>query len=127
MDSRRNQLTTAGWVDAQEGDRARTSFSCDGGALPRRCELAGDEQGRRKNRAREKEERRLLQSFIARPRKQGEATAESFLRQREAKATTRAPRTPKTVAGYVARAVNTIHEYYRIAIRFQIQITPKFV
>jgi len=76
--SRQNQTTKAGWVDAQEGDGAGTGFSYDGGALQRRCELTGDEQGRRKNRAREKEERRLLQSFIEQLRKQGEATAESF-------------------------------------------------
>ena len=123
----RNQSTTVSWVDAQEGDGAGTGFSCDGGALPRRCELAGDEQGRRKNRAREKEERRLLQSFIGRPRKQGEATVESFPRQREAKATTRAPRTLKTVAGHVARAMNTVHQYHIIAIQFETQITPKFL
>ena len=114
-------------MDAQEGDGAGTGFSYDGGALPRRCELAGDEQGRRKNRAREKEERRLLQSFIGRPRKQGEATVESFPRQREAKAATRVPKTPKMVTGNVARAVNTIQQNYRIAIRFKIQITPRFV
>ena len=125
--SQRNQTTKASWVDAQEGDGAGTGFSYDGGALPRRCKLAGDEQGRRKNRAREKEERRLLQSFIGRPRKQGEATAESFPRQREAKAATRVPGTPKTVAGHVARAVNTVHRNYKIAIQFETQITPKFL
>ena len=53
--------------------------------------------------------------------------AESFLCQCEAKATTRAPGTPKTVAGHVARAVNTVHQYYRIAIQFETQITPKFL
>jgi len=113
-------------VDAQ-GDGAITGFSCDGGALQRRCELVGDEQGRREKQSNGKEERRLLQSFIGRPRKQGEATAESFPCQREAKATTRVPGTPKTVAGHVAKAVNTVHQYYRIAIQFETQITSKFL
>ena len=113
-------------MDAQ-GDGAITGFSYDGGALPRRCELAGDEQGRREKQSKGKEERRLLQSFIGRPRKQGEATSESFPRQREAKAATRAPGTDQMVAGNVARAASTVHQNYRIAIRFKIQITPKFV
>ena len=104
---------------AQEGDGARTDFSCDGGALQRQCELAGDEQGRRKNRAREKEEQRQLQSFIGRPRKQGEATAESFPRQREAEAATRTPGTDQKIDGNVARTVNTVPQNYRIAIRFK--------
>jgi hypothetical protein len=69
----------------------------------------------------------LLQSFIGQPRKQGEATAESFPRQHEAKAATRAPGTPKTVVGHVARVVNTVHQYYRIAIQFETQITPNFL
>jgi len=56
-----------------------------------------------------------------------EATTTPSLRQREAKATTRAPGTPKTVAGHVARAVNTVHQNYRIAIQFETQITPKFL
>ena len=54
VDSQRNQSTTAGWVDAQDGDGVATGFSCDGGALQRRCELAGDEQGRQENRARKR-------------------------------------------------------------------------
>ena len=52
---------------------------------------------------------------------------ESFPRQHEAKAATRTPGTDQKVAGNVVKAVNTIHQYYRIAIHFQIQITPKFV
>jgi hypothetical protein len=68
----------------------------------------------------------LLQSFIGQPRKQGEATAESFPRQHEAKAATRAPGTPKTVASHVASAVNTVHNIYKFAIRQNSQITPKF-
>jgi hypothetical protein len=49
-----------------------------------------------------------------------------FPRQHEAKAATRAPGTPKTVAGHVASAVNTIHNIYKFAIRQNSQITPKF-
>ena len=117
--SRRNQTTTAGWVDVQEGDGAGTSFSYDGGALPRRCELARDEQGRREKQRRRKERRRQLQSFIGRPRKQGEAMTESFPRQHEVEAATRAPGTDQKIAGNVARAVNTVHQNYRIAIQFE--------
>jgi len=47
--------------------------------------------------------------------------------QREAKAATRAPGSKPKVAGDVARAVNTVHQNYRIAIQFETQITPKFL
>ena len=56
-----------------------------------------------------------------------EAMTTPSLRQREAKDATRAPETPKTVADHVARAVNTVHQIYRIAIQFETQITPKFL
>ena len=36
------------------------------------------------------------------------------------------PRSKPKVTGDVARAVNTVPSNYRIAIRFKIQITPKF-
>jgi len=49
-----------------------------------------------------------------------------FPRQRKAKTTTRAPGTPKTVAGHVASAVNTVHNIYKFAIRQNSQITLKF-
>ena len=64
--------------------------------------------------------------LITRPRKQEEATTESFPRQREAKAATRTPGTPKKVAGGVALAVNTVHSIYKFVIRQNSQITPKF-
>ena len=89
--------------------------------------LTGDDRQRREKQRAKEEQRRQRRSFIGRPRKQGEATATPFPRQRESKATTRAPGTPKTVAGHVARAVNTVHQYYRIAIQFETQITPKFL
>ena len=53
--------------------------------------------------------------------------AESFPRQREAKDAMRVPGTDQKVTGNVARAASTVHQNYRIAIRFKIQITPKFV
>ena len=65
-------------------------------------------------------------SIIGRPRKQGEATATPFPRQREAKAATHAPGTPKTVTGHVASAVNTVHNIYKFAIRQNSQITRNF-
>ena len=52
--------------------------------------------------------------------------ATPFLRQREAKTATRAPGTPKTVAGHVASAVNTVHYIYKFAIHQNSQITLKF-
>ena len=52
--------------------------------------------------------------------------ATPFPRQREAKTATRAPGTPKTVAGHVASAVNTVHKIYKFAIRQNSQITLKF-
>ena len=33
----------------------------------------------------------------------------------------------RRIAGNVAKAMNTVHQNYRIAIHFKIQITPKFV
>ena len=120
-------MTRAGWLGVQGVGEAIERFAAMVETLQRRCELAGDEQGRREKQRMRKEERRRLQSFIGRPRKQGEATTESFPRQREAKAATRAPGTPKMVAGHVARAVNTVHRIYKIAIQFETQITPKFL
>ena len=83
--SRRNQATRAGWLGAQGAGEAIERFAVTVETLQRRCELAGDEQGRREKQRTRKEERRRLQSFIGRPRKQGEAMEESFPRQREAK------------------------------------------
>ena len=48
-----------------------------------------------------------------------------------ASATPRRPRArleaSRRIADNVAKAVNIVHQYYRIAIHFQIQITSKFV
>ena len=43
------------------------------------------------------------------------------------KMATRAPGSKPKVADDVARAVNTVHQNYRIAIQFETQITPKFL
>ena len=43
------------------------------------------------------------------------------------KTATTAPGSKPKVAGGVARAVNTVHRNYRIAIHFETQITPKFL
>ena len=74
----------------------------------------------------EKRRRRRL-GFYNATQKLKEATTEPFPCQREAKAATRAPGTPKMVAGHVARAVNTVHRIYKIAIQFETQIAPKFL
>ena len=59
--------------------------------------------------------------------KHKEATQETSPRQREAEDVH--ARAWKRTEGRsnVAKAVNTVHRNYRIAIHFQIQITPKFV
>ena len=93
--SRRSQATKAGRLDAQGVGEAIERFAATVETLQRQCELVEDEQGRWEKQRTRKEERRRLQSFIGRPRKQGEATAESFPRQHEAKAATRAPGTTK--------------------------------
>ena len=95
-------------------------------ALVRRRELTGDDRQRREKQRAKEEQRRRRRSFIGRPRKQGEATATPFPRQREAKTATRAPGTPKKVADHVASAVNTVHKIYKFAIRQNSQITLKF-
>ena len=74
----------------------------------------------------EKRRRRRLGSYNA-TQKLKEATTEPFLCQRDAKDGHDAPGTPKKVAGGVASTVDTVHSNYKFAIRFQIQITPKFV
>ena len=127
MDSQRNQSTIVGWLGAQVVGEAIEHFVATMETLQRRRELVGDEQGRWKKQSKGKEEWRRLQTFIGRPRKQGEATAAPFPCQREAKTATRVPRTDQKVAGNVARATSTVHQFYRIAICFQIQFTPKFV
>ena len=85
------------------------------------------EQRRREKQRAKKEERRRLQSFIGQPRKRKEATTKPSARQRDAQMATRATGSKPKLAGGVAQAVDTVHNNYKFAIRFQIQITPKFV
>ena len=75
--------------------------------------------------SKKKGQRRQGRSFIGRPRKQGEATAMPFPRQREAKTATRAPGTPKKVAGGESASAVTVHSNYKFAIRQNSQITLK--
>ena len=72
-------------MGAQGVGEAIEHFAATVETLQRWCELTGDEQGRREKQRTRKEERRRLQSFIGRLRKQGEATEKSFPCQREAK------------------------------------------
>ena len=95
-------------------------------ALVRRRELTGDDRQRREKQRAKEEQRRRRRSFIGRPRKQGEATAMPFPRQREAKTATRAPGTPKKVAGGELASAVTVHSNYKFAIRQNSQITLKF-
>ena len=116
-----------GQMDAQGLGEAGTSLSAtvehdnDGTGSPEWSSGDGKKQRAKK------EEQRRLQSFIGRPRKRKEATTKPLARQRDAQMATRATGSKPKIAGHVARAVSTVHRIYRFAIRFQIQITPKFV
>ena len=93
--------------------------------LPRRCELAGDEQGDRKT------EEETAKTTVAQVIKDGQEAQGSHGEAISlASATPRQPRArleaSRRIAGNVARAVNTIHQNYRIAIRQNSQITLKF-
>ena len=96
-------------------------------ALPRRCELAEDEPGDGKT-----EEKETAMTTAAQVIKDGQEAQGSHGEAISlASAMPRRPRArleaSRRIAGNVARAVNTVHQNYRIAIQFKIQITPKFV
>ena len=107
-----------GWLGAQRIGEAGTGFAETVTALGRRRKLDGAMAvlpGKTEEETKENGDGGWL---ITRPRKQEEATTESFPRQREAKAATRTPGSKPKVAGDVARAVNTVPPNYRIAICF---------
>ena len=58
--------------------------------------------------------------------KHNEATLKASLCQRDTQMATRATGSKPKLTGGVAQAVNTVHRNYRIAIRQNSQITPKF-
>ena len=96
-------------------------------ALVRQWELTGDEQGNRKTE--EEETARTTTAQVIKDGQEaqgshGEAISLASAMPRQARARLEASR---RIAGNVARAVNIVHQYYRIAIHFKIQITPKFV
>ena len=95
-------------------------------ALVRWWELAGDEQGDGKT------EEETAKTTIAQVIKDGQEAQGSHGEAISlASATPRRPRArleaSRRITGNVAKAVNIVHQYYRIAIHFKIQITPKFV
>ena len=94
--------------------------------LPRWCELAGDEQGDGKT---EEETAKTTAAQVIKDGQEaqgshGEAISLASATPRRRRVRLEAIR---RIAGNVARAVNTVHRNYRIAIQFKIQITPKFV
>ena len=95
--------------------------------LPRWCELAGDKPGDGKT-----EEKETAMTTAAQVIKDGQEAQGSHDEAISLASTMlRWPRVrleaSRRIAGNVARAVNTVHQNYRIAICFKIQITPKFV
>ena len=94
--------------------------------LPRRCELAGDEQGDGKT---EEETAKTTTAQVIKDGQEAQGSHGGAISL--ASATPRQPRmrleASRRIVGNVARAANTVHQNYRIAIQFKIQITPKFV
>ena len=96
-------------------------------ALVRWWELAGDEQGDGKTE--EEETARTTTVQVIKDGQEAQGSHDDSISL--ASAMPRQPRArleaSRRIAGNVASAVNTVHQYYRIAIHFKIQITPKFV
>ena len=93
--------------------------------LPQRCELAGDEQGDGKT---EEETAKTTAAQVIKDGQEAQGSHDEAISL--ASTMLRWPRVrleaSRRIAGNVARAVNTVHRNYRIAIRQISQITPKF-
>ena len=123
--SRRNQATKVVWLGSQGGDGAGTLLCRDWFALWRRGELDGAEAAASGNRGEKRKPTTVseLYSMAKRAREQHTVTIPC---QHEAegghgRVWKVGERTPA-----VGRWSCTVHQNYRIAIRFKFQITPKF-
>jgi len=124
---RRSQASKAGWLGAQGTSGAMTTLLRkerhygDGTGSTEQRRRCQEKQGRRNW-----DERRRHWPYSA-AQKQGEATQESSRASVEPKTATSAPGNQKKAAGGEVSPAGTVHRNYRIATRFESQITPKFM
>ena len=118
--SRMVRLSTQGRGEADE--RSATMAQ----VLVRRRRVNEEWRWRREKTEERKERRRRRLGPNNTAQKLKEATLRPLPRQRNAQTATHATGSKPKLAGEVAQAVNTIHRNYRIAIRQNSQITPKF-
>ena len=103
-------------MGAQGAGGTTEHYATTAQALVRRWELAGDEQVDGKTEEEEKGKDDGGSGYKGWPGSARKPRRSLFPCQRDTKDGHDAPRTPKKVAGGVARAVNTVHRIYKIAI-----------
>ena len=113
-------------MSAQGAGESIERYATTAQALVQWWELTGDEQGNGKTEE-EKGKDDGGSGYKGWPGSARKPRRSLFPCQRDTKDGHDAPRTPKKVAGGVARAVNTVQQIYQIAIQFETQITPKFL
>ena len=107
--------------------RSYDRLGCDGEALWRQRGLDGDDRRRREKQRKEKERRRRRPGLYNAVKAHGNGAQQLLHASATPKLATSAPGTEKKAAGDEVASVATVPHIYRIPIRQNLQITPKFM
>lgn len=126
-ETRRSQAPRTGRLGSQGVDGAVASFAETRKTLRRRHELDGVGRWRREKQRKEKERRRRRPTLYSAVKAHGDNAQQLLHASTMPKKATGATGTPRKLTDGEVSPVGTVHNIYRIATRFNSQITPKFV